>query len=199
MKVLNFSQEAILDSELKPISGYRNHKSNLGFVYQWYQNPEAVPRISAKARELMSRNFLGKFKSLRTYQVGSGWYCTEVAAPLGKPSGAIFYMSIDDSNTAVVEAYVRNLRNSSPLSVLTSFAFNMTPQVSVVPNVDGTTQIYSILSAERGIFLDISSEITPDGIMVDWRNGLYSTPEVSAPESTVIGRTSLTLAGFREE
>jgi hypothetical protein len=196
VKVLNFSPEAILDSELKSVKGYKTPRNNLGFVYQWYQQSEIVPRISAKARELMSRNFYGKFSSLRTYHVGSGWYCTEVIS--SKSSGVIFYMSLTENNTSVVEAYVRNLRNSSPLSVLSSFAYNMTPQVSVVPGVDGTTQIYSILPTDRGILLDASNETTPDGIVVDWKSGLYSVPS-KEPQETVIGRTALTLASFREE
>lgn len=199
MNILNFSTEAVLDSELKPVTGYQNGSDGRGFVFQWYQSPEIVPRVSAKARELMTKNFLGKFTSLKTYEVGSGWYCTEVSAVSGKPSGVLFYMDLSANSVSAVEGYVRNLRNSSPLSVLTSFAFNVTPRVSVVPGINGTTKVYSVLPSDRGISLDVTYPATPDGIVVDWKNGTYSVAEGEDPAKTVIGRAALTLASFREE
>ena len=200
MKILNFSPDAILDAELKPVgSSYQNYRTHRGFVFQWHQSPVPSPRLSANARNLMRDTFFGRFSSLRTYSVGSGWQCTETSSLSGKPNGVIFYMQLDDSNTATVEAFVRNMRSSSPLSVLTSFAFGMTPQISVVPQVNGTTKLISIIPSDRGIVLDVSSDYTPDGIFVDWKNGNYIVPDNIAEEHTVIGRAALTLAGLREQ
>lgn len=200
MELLNFSPDAILDSELKPTgSKYTNHKVNKGFVFQWHQVPQATARISAHARELMTSTFLGKFTTLTTYDVGSQWKCTEVTSPSGKPSGVFFYINLHKATTATVEAFVKNLRESSPLSVLTSFAFNMTPKISVVPQVNGTTSVYCILPSDRGILLDVGNNFTPDGVSVDWRYGFYSVDPELPLERTVVGRAALTLAGLREQ
>lgn len=199
-KILNFSTDAILDSELKPTgNGYTNHKVDKGFVFQWSQKPVPSPWVSAQAREQMTESFLGKYTSLTTYPVGSGWQCTEVVSVSGRGSGIIFSMRINDSSTAKVEAFVKNLRFSSPLSVLSSFAYNMTPQLSVVPQSDGSVHIKAVLSADRGIILDVSNEWTPDGVMVDWKNGLYWVDPERPLSETVIGRAALNLAGLKEQ